>query len=83
MSNVVPFPTRLRPTQPITAEQVEVRDALIVTMGTRCSACADRGVVFFQSVFGPSFRPCPCGGSGSDRVDLNEVIGRNDFGGAA
>lgn len=77
MGEVVRFPARLRPIQPITAEQVEVRDALIVTMGSRCSACADRGVVFFQSAFGPSYRPCPCGGTDEDRIDLS------DFGGAA
>lgn len=77
MSNVIRCPPRLRPIQPITAEQVEIRDALIETMGSRCPACADRGVVFFQSAYGPSYRPCPCGGTDADRVEIP------DFGGAA
>lgn len=79
MSNVIRFPTRLRPIQPITAEQVDIRNALIVTLGTQCRQCSDRGVIFFQTAFGPSYRPCPCGGTDEDRIDLNDF----DFGGAA
>jgi hypothetical protein len=45
MGEVVRFPTRLRPIQPITAEQVEIRDALILTMGEKpvCRDCAGTG----------------------------------------
>ena len=77
MGEVVRFPVRLRPIQPITAEQVDVRDALIVTLSYRCMECADRGVVVFDTLYGPSYRLCRCGGTEHNRVDLN------DFGGAA
>jgi len=75
MGEIVRFPTRLRPIQPITAEQVEIRDALIVTMGPHCRQCGDHGVIFFDTAYGPSYRPCPCGGTGEDRIDLNDFDG--------
>jgi hypothetical protein len=42
MGEVVRFPTRLRPIHPITVERVEIRDALILTMGT-CPDCGNSG----------------------------------------
>ncbi len=85
MSNVVRFPARLRPIQPITAEQIEIRDALILTMAEKpvCRDCAGTGwkigfrhlAVDLLDAFERS--PCPCGGTDEDRIDLN------DFGGAA
>jgi len=77
MSNVVRFRPRFRALPLITSEQVAVRDALAEDDEPRCSACADRGVVFFQTAYGPSYRPCPCGGTDADRIEMP------DFGGAA
>lgn len=74
MSNIVPSRPRLQPIQPITAEQVEIRDTLIEVLA-RCPACTGRGVVFFQSEFGASYRPCPCGGTDEDRIELNDANG--------
>lgn len=75
MSNVVPFRPRLRALPLITSEQIAVRDALAEDDKPHCSACADRGVVFFQTAYGPSYRPCPCGGTDEDRVELPDLGG--------
>jgi hypothetical protein len=69
MGEVVRFPTRLRPIQPITAEQVEIRDALILTMGEKpvCPDCAGTGWNFrhrnllVNHAAGYEAHLCPCG----------------------
>jgi hypothetical protein len=81
MGEVVRFPVRLRPVQPITAEQVEIRDALIMTLSGSCMHCAGRGVIFRPlnaRCFYPSdfeSLPCPCGGDDENRVDLSDFDG--------
>ena len=73
MANVVNL-RRFFPIQPITAEQIEVRDTLLDTM-TACPRCADRGWIFFKCVNGsPDAIPCPCGGTDADRIELDEVV---------
>jgi len=75
MSNVIRPRPRLRALPLITSEQIAVRDALAEDDKPACSACADRGVIFFQTAYGPSYRPCPCGGTDADRVELPEFDG--------
>jgi hypothetical protein len=85
MGEVVRLPVRLRPIRPITAEQVEIRDALIVSLSGSCMHCAGRGFIlrpinarcFYPSDFVNV--PCPCGGDDENRIDVDEP----DYPGAA
>jgi hypothetical protein len=76
MGELVRFPVRLRPIQPMTAEQVEIRDALIIAL--RCE-CGGRGFTIKGSIYGIKVEPCPCGGDEENRIDPNEP----DYPGAA
>jgi hypothetical protein len=84
MGEVVRFPVRLRPIQPITAEQIEIRDALILTLGA-CQDCGGSGwkvrpknlrLSHFDDF---TMVPCLCGGDDESRVDPDEP----DYPGAA
>lgn len=81
MGEVVRFPPRFRPIQPVTAEQAEIRDALIVALSQDrlCPACKGRGVIVYPAIFGAAFMRCPCGGDDENRIDPDEP----DFPGAA
>jgi hypothetical protein len=73
MGEVVRFPVRLRPIQPMTPELICVRDALIKAMDEfgLCPACRGRGVIFYPAVFGPADMPCPCGGDDENRIEID------------
>jgi hypothetical protein len=82
VGHVVRFPRRLRAIQPITAEQVEVRDALIRTLSEfdLCPACKGRGIFAYKGRMGVViFDRCPCGGDDDNRIDIDG----SDLGGAA
>jgi hypothetical protein len=79
MGELIRFPPRLRPIQPITAEPVEIIDALIVAMGEDelCPACKGRGLFPFidPATRAVAFADCPCGGDDENRIDLEDLGG--------
>jgi len=76
MGEVIPFRPRRRAAQPITIEQIDIRDILNVTMGERrCTHCMGRGWIFTQDTYGLSVVPCPCGGTDEDRIETPDFDG--------
>jgi len=89
MSNVVPFPVRLRTAWDATGgiqeakaqAQADEIQALLSKVLDSCPACGGIGhFVHKHPVSGTiAHSPCPCGGTDEDRIDLNDF----DFNGAA
>ena len=75
MGIVIPFPKPPSFTcHTVTKAEADAAQVILFETMAACPACTGRGFTVRDTEFGYEIRPCPCGGTDRDRIDIEDLI---------